>query len=211
MITYSPPSKHTEKLRTFDDQVLENLTKSIINESQVLKSASIISPSSSFCDRWTKKTEMSGLAYHRSESCHNLLRSPQLLSNHLFIIGGELPECSVDMLQQLIGNRLAAPFSLFNVQLDFRDIDIDRFNSVKVDLDLMMRINKITNAYLGDETSDITYDFTSSNRVHTFEHHTRKLKIKKDLIDNLKDRLSISPEDFLESAIQEIKTTKRGT
>ena len=211
MITCSPLTQDIKKFSAIDEDVLEDITKSVINQPRIINSATIISPSSSFYDRWIKNTKSFGLTYFRSLSCHDFLRSPHLLNNHLFVTCGDLPECSTESLQQLITNRISAPFHLSKAKPTFGDSDIEQFNSARIDLDLVMRINKITNAFFNDEISDLKYGFMSSNRLHAFGHHTRSLEVRKDLIDYLKERLSDSPEDFLESAIQEIKTPKRGS
>lgn len=207
MITYSLPQPNTDKLPPLDDCILDKLAQSVINEPQSLRSATILSSSKSFTESWIRKSETSGLSYHKSHNCHSLLRSPSMLANHFFIIAGEFADCTSESIQKIISPRIPSPFSFFSGSLSYCDQNIDHFNSLRVNLDLMIRIHKVTDLFLREKGHYREQHISPINRIHDLTENTEMPRFKKDIILGLKQRLSVSPEVFLASAIKGIRNT----
>jgi len=209
MITYPLPPTDTFKLPRVDNRILDNLAQSVIHEPQALRSATILSASKSFTESWIKDTEISGLIYYKSLTCQGLLRSPSLLANRLFIIAGDFPDCTSESIQKIISSRIAGPLSFFAGSLSYCDQNKDHFNSLRTKLDLMIRIHKVTDSFLSENANYKNQGFSSINRICYRDHCTQKFEFKNDIIQDLKQRLTEAPEEFLKSAIKGIRATKR--
>jgi len=209
MITYPLPPTDNLELPRVDNRTLDNLAQSVIHEPQALRSATILCASKSFIESWIQDTEMSGLVYYKSHTCQGLLRSPSLLANRLFIIAGDFPDCTPESIQKIISSRITGPLSFFAGSLSYCGQNKDHFDSLRIKLDLMMRIHKVTDSFLSENTSYKNQGFSSINRICYSKHSTQKFEFKNDIIQDLKQRITEAPEEFLKSAIKGIRATKR--
>lgn len=211
MVTYPPPQSTKYKLPHVDDYVLDNLAQSVVQEPQTLRSATILSSTQSFAESWINKTESLGLAYYISHSLHSLLKSPSMLASRLFIIAGGFSEGTTDSIQKIISNRISYPSFFYAGSLSYCNQNMDHFDSLRTKLDLMMRIHKVTDSFLSDDGRQRNQVFSPSNRTYQGENSPLKLALKNDIVLNLEQRLSETPEVFLESAIKGIRSSKRST
>jgi len=211
MITYPLPQSTKYKLPHVDDYVLDNLAQSVVHEPQILRSATIVSSTQSFAESWINKTESLGLYYYISHSLHSLLKSPSMLANRLFVIAGDFPEGTTDSIQKIISHRVTYPSFFYAGSLSYCNRNMDHFDSLRIKLDLTLRIRKVTDSFLNDDGKQRNQGFSHSNRTYHGETSPQRLVLKNDIVLNLKQRLTEAPDVFLESAITGIRSSKRST